>query len=87
MEKPHRLAEMPSHKRILAWAHELIRVAESYGAPKKYLTESKKSKPYSNYVACLCDIMDAEVSSYEKVAEKEGMEGCHGGGISVHSKE
>jgi hypothetical protein len=32
--------------------------------------ESKKLKPYSIYVACLCDIMDAEPSSYEEDVEK-----------------
>jgi hypothetical protein len=70
MAKPQRLAEMPSRKRRPTWEQELIRDAERYGAPKKYLKESKKLKPYSSYVACLCDIMDAEPSSYEEVAEK-----------------
>jgi hypothetical protein len=70
MEKPQRLEEMPSHKRIVAWEHELIRDAETYGAPEKYLRESKKSKLYSIYVACLCDIMDVEPSSYEEVSKK-----------------
>jgi hypothetical protein len=64
MEKPQTPAKMPSRKRRLAWAQELIRDA------KKYLGESKKPKPYSSYVACLCDIMDAELSSYEEAAEK-----------------
>jgi hypothetical protein len=27
-------------------------------------------KPYSNYVECLCDIMDAEPSNYEEDVEK-----------------
>jgi hypothetical protein len=70
MEKPQRPAKMPSHKRRPGWAQELIREVERYGAPEKYLRESKKSKPYSSYVACLCDIMDAKPSSYEEAAEK-----------------
>jgi hypothetical protein len=70
MVEPRRLVEMPSLKRRPTWAHELIRDAERYGAPEKYLRESKKPKPYSNYVACLCDIKDAKPSNYEEAAKK-----------------
>jgi hypothetical protein len=70
MAETQRLAEIPSHKRRSAWAQDLIRVAKRYGALEKYLRESKKLKLYSNYVACLCDIMDAEPSNYEEAAEK-----------------
>jgi hypothetical protein len=59
MAEPQRPKNMPSRKRRLAWAHELIKYAERYGALEKYLKESKKPKPYSSYVACLCDIMGA----------------------------
>jgi hypothetical protein len=58
MVEPQRPTKILSHKRRLAWAQELIRDAERYGSPKKYLRESKKPKSYSIYVACLCDIMD-----------------------------
>jgi hypothetical protein len=33
--------------------------------------ESKKPRPYSSYIALLCDIIDAEPASYEEVAEKK----------------
>jgi hypothetical protein len=69
MEEPQRLAEMPSRKRRPYSAQELIIDAKRYDAPEKYIRESKKPKSYSNYVACLCDIMDAEPSSYEEVAK------------------
>ena len=82
MAEPQRLAEMLSRKRRPAWAQELIRDAERYGALEKYLRESKKPKSYSSFVACLCDIMDAKPSSYEEAVEKRVW-----GGISVHSKE
>jgi hypothetical protein len=62
--------KMPYCKRRPSWEHELIRHAERYGAPKNYLRESKKSKLYSSYVACLCDIIDVEPSSYEEALEK-----------------
>jgi hypothetical protein len=69
---------MPSRKRRPAWAHELIRDAERYGAPENYLRESKKPKLYSIYVACLCDIMDAKSSSYEEAAKKRVWEDAMG---------
>jgi hypothetical protein len=70
MAETQRLAEIPSHKRRSAWAQDLIRVAKRYGALEKYLRESKKLKLYSNYVECLCDIMDAEPSNYEEATKK-----------------
>jgi hypothetical protein len=66
MEEPQRSAKMSSHKRRPSWAQELIGDVETYGAPEKYIRESNKSKLYSNYVACLFDIMDVEPSSYEE---------------------
>jgi hypothetical protein len=70
MEEPQRPTYMPSHKRRPTWEQELIRDVERYGSVEKYLRESKKSKPYSRYVVCLCDIMDVEPSSYEEAVEK-----------------
>jgi hypothetical protein len=69
MEEPQRPAKMPSRKRRPAWAQELIKDVERYGAPNNYLRKSKKQKLYSIYVACLCDIMDAKPSSYEEAAK------------------
>jgi hypothetical protein len=42
MAEPQRPEDIPSHKRRPAWAQELIRDAKKYGAPEKYLRESKK---------------------------------------------
>jgi hypothetical protein len=69
--EPQKLAEIPSCKKRLAWAQELIRDAERIVAPEKSFRESKKSKSYSIYVACLCDIMGVEPSSYEEAAENQ----------------
>ena len=33
--------------------------------------ETKIKKPYNNYVALLCDIIDKEPSNYEEVVEKK----------------
>jgi hypothetical protein len=59
MVEPHKPTNIPSRKRRPTWVQEIIRDVEIIGAPEKYFRESKKPKPYSNYVACLCDIMDA----------------------------
>jgi hypothetical protein len=71
MVEPQKPVEIPSRKRIPTWAHELIRDAERIGALEKSFRESKKPKPYSSYVACLCDIMDAKPSSYEEAVENQ----------------
>jgi hypothetical protein len=71
MVEPQKPVEIPSCKRRPAWAQELLRDAERIGAPEKSFRESKKSKSYSNYVACLCDILNAKPSSYEEAAENQ----------------
>jgi hypothetical protein len=71
MVEPLKPTEIPSHKRRLAWAQELIGDAERIGALEKSFMESMKPKLYSNYVACLCDIMDAKPSSYEEAIENQ----------------
>ena len=53
------------------WAREIIQDAEKYGAPDGSFRESKKPRPYSSYVALLCDIIDAEPTCYEEAAEKK----------------
>jgi hypothetical protein len=69
MIEPHKPTEIPSRKRRSAWAQDLIRDAKRIGAPDKCFRDSKKSKPYSNYFPCLCDIMDEKPSSYEEATK------------------
>ena len=63
--------EVITYQRKPGWAHELIQYAERYGAPNKTFRESKIPRLYSNYVALASNIIDAEPSSYEEVAEKK----------------
>jgi hypothetical protein len=42
MVEPQKPTDMPSRKRRIVWAQELIRDAKIIGAPKKYFRESKK---------------------------------------------
>jgi hypothetical protein len=75
MEEPQRPAnssrEMNTKKRRTTWAREIIQDAEKYGAPDGSFRESKRSRPYSSYVALLSDIIDAEPISYEEAAKKK----------------
>ena len=55
--------EVITYQRNPSWAHE-------YGAPNKTFKESKRPQFYSNYVALMSNIIDAEPSNYEEVVEK-----------------
>jgi hypothetical protein len=60
-----------TYQRKPGWSRELIQDAERYGALNKIFRESKRPRLYSNYVALVSNIIDAEPSSYEEVAEKK----------------
>ena len=62
---------MISHKRIPAWAHDVIQVANKYGAPEG----SKRPRNYSSYVALMCNLVEAEPTCFEEATkEKEWMD-------------
>jgi hypothetical protein len=71
MEEPQRLVEMSTKKRRQAWAREIIQDVEKYGALVGSFRENKTPRPYSSYVALLCDIIDVEPTCYEEAAEKK----------------
>ena len=75
MEEPQEPVYPPhennSHKRKLTWVREAILDAKRYSTPKGMHRGSKRPRPYSSYVALLCDIIDKEPSNYEEVAEKK----------------
>ena len=39
--------------------------------PEGSTTTNKRSKPYSSYVALMCDLVDQEPSSYEEASQKK----------------
>jgi len=63
--------EKVNQKRRPAWAQEIIQDAEKHGAPDGSFRESKRPKPYSNYVALLCNLVDAEPTCFEDATKKE----------------
>ena len=60
-----------SQKRKFVWVREIIQEAKIYGVTKGSTRTNKRSKPYSSYVALMCDIVDQEPTSYEEAAQKK----------------
>ena len=60
-----------SRKRKPSWVREIIQEAEKYGAPEGSTRVSKSSKPFSSYVALMCDLVDQEPTSYEEYVHKK----------------
>ena len=54
-----------------AWVREITQEAEKYGYPEGSTRKSKRSKPFSSYVALMCDLVDQEPTSYEEVVQKK----------------
>ena len=60
-----------SWKRKPAWVREIIQEAEKYGSPKSSTRTSKRSKPVSNYISLMCDIVDQDPTSNEESIQKK----------------
>jgi hypothetical protein len=60
-----------SHKRKPAWARELIQDAEKYGALEGTMRQSKKPKPFSSYMALMCNLIEKEPTCFEEVVQKK----------------
>ena len=76
-----------SHNRNLPWAHEIIQDAERYGAPEGSSRESKKPKPFSSYVALMCDLVTQRNYLFWNICSKERMGRIHHGRILIHNEE
>ena len=59
-----------SHKRKPTWAREIIQDVERYGALEGSLRQSKKPKPFSSYVALMCDLVGKEPTCFEAAVQK-----------------
>ena len=53
-----------SRKRKPAWVRETIQEAKKYGALEGSTSVTKRSKPFSSYVALMCDLLDQEPTNY-----------------------
>jgi hypothetical protein len=60
-----------SHKRKIAWARELIQYGEKYGVLKGTTRHVKKLKPFSSYMALMCDLLEKEPTYFEESIQKK----------------
>jgi hypothetical protein len=60
-----------SHKRKLAWARELIQDGEKYGVPEGTTRQVKRPKPFSSYMALMCDLLEKEPTCFEEAIQKK----------------
>jgi hypothetical protein len=58
------------HKRNPSWARELIQDAEKYGSPEGTMRQIK-TKPFSSYMALMCDLVEKEPIFFEEVIQKK----------------
>ena len=64
METPQKTI---STKRRPAWARDIIREAQSYGAPEV----SKRERIYSNYVTAMSNLVNEEPTCFEEDLKKK----------------
>ena len=60
-----------SRKRKPAWAREIIQEEERYGAHEGSTRIRNNPKPFSSYVALMCDLVDQEPTNYEEAVQKK----------------
>jgi hypothetical protein len=60
-----------SHKRKPSWERELIQDGEKYGAPEGTMRQLKKPKPFSTYMALMCDLLENEPTLFEESIQKK----------------
>jgi hypothetical protein len=60
-----------SHKRKHVWARELIQDGEKYGIPEETTRQVKRPKPFSSYMALMCDLLEKEPTCFEEAIQKK----------------
>jgi hypothetical protein len=60
-----------SHKRNPAWARELIQYGEKYGVLEGTMRQVKRPKPFSSYMALMCDLLEKEPTFFEESIHKK----------------
>jgi hypothetical protein len=63
-----------SHKRKPAWAREIIQDGEKYGAPEGTMRQIKKPKPFSSYMALMCDLIEKGLTFFEESIQNKEWE-------------
>jgi hypothetical protein len=60
-----------SHKTNPAWSRELIQDGEKYGVPEGTKRHVKKPKPFSSYMALMCDLLEKEPTCFEEAIKNK----------------
>jgi hypothetical protein len=59
------------HKRKPAWARELIQDGEKYSVPQGTTIRVKRPKPFSSYMALMCDLLEEEPTCFEEAIQRK----------------
>jgi hypothetical protein len=59
------------HKRKPAWAREIIQDGEKYGVPQGTTRQVKRPKPFSSYMALMCDLLEEEPTCFEESIQRK----------------
>jgi hypothetical protein len=62
---------MISHKINPSWTRELIQYGEKYGVPEGTMRQVKRPKPFSSYMALMCDLLEKEPTCFEEAIQKK----------------
>jgi hypothetical protein len=57
-----------SHKRRPTWSREY---GEKYGVPEGTMRQVKRPKPFSIYMALICDLLEREPTCFEEAIHKK----------------
>jgi hypothetical protein len=60
-----------SHKIKPSWERELIQDGEKYGVPERTTRHVKRPKPFSSYMALMCDLLEKEPTLFEEAIQKK----------------
>jgi hypothetical protein len=60
---------MISHERKPSWERVLIQYGEKYGSLGGTMRQVKKPKPFSSYMALMCDLLEKEPTFFEEVIQ------------------
>jgi hypothetical protein len=60
-----------SHEIKPSWERDLIQDAEKYGSPEGTMRQIKKPKPFSSYIALMCDLIENDPTFFDEVIQKK----------------
>jgi hypothetical protein len=60
-----------SHKKKPIWARELIQDGGKYAVTEGTMRQVKKPKPFSSYMALMCDLLEKEPTCFEEAIQKK----------------